>query len=285
MITANIASHLPQMAEQQPDTLAVAIQKEQGESSVITYRELNQFSDDIARGLQDAGIRKGTRTVLMVQPGTEFFVLVFALFKIGAVLVAVDPGMGTKNLATCLAEAEPEAFIGIRKAQMARMLLGWARSTIRINIVVENHKCLGLFMRDFNDLKKRGQQSDSPAMNAVEDEDAAAILFTSGSTGVPKGVNYTHANFTAQVNALKTLYAIQPGEVDIATFPLFALFAPALGMTSVIPDMDFTRPGSVDAEKIFQAADEFKATSMFGSPALLDRVGRWGVLNGKNYPD
>ena len=85
---------------------------------------------------------------------------------------------------------------------------------------------------------------------------------------------YSHANFTAQVEALKKLYGIQPGEVDLATFPLFALFAPALGMTSVIPDMDFTRPGDVNPEKIIDAVIDYQCTNMFGSPALLNRVGR-----------
>jgi olefin beta-lactone synthetase len=284
MNSFNIASHLPRMATTQPDTLAVAIQSSSGEYPRYTYEQLNQASDCLARGLQEIGIVKGTRTVLMVNPSLDFFALVFALFKVGAVLVAVDPGMGTKNLGLCLKEAEPEAFIGIRKAHLARLLYGWAKPTLKKKVIVEPWKLGGLFMTDLDQLNEMGSRSDKPAMNDVQAEDHAAILFTSGSTGVPKGVNYSHANFTAQLEALQKLYDIQPGEVDLATFPLFALFAPAMGMTSIIPEMDFTRPGSVDPEKIYQAVHEFKATTMFGSPALLDRLGRWGVENSKRLP-
>ncbi len=284
MNSVNIASYLPAMAAAQPDTLAVAIQSEAMDFPRYSYRELDEMSDILARGLQENGIEKGTRTVLMVTPGLEFFALVFALFKVGAVMVAVDPGIGKKNLGQCLEEAEPQAFIGIRKAHAARLLYSWARTSLKINIVVEPSRLFGLLMRDLSNLQQDGRQSSKSAFNEVSGEDSAAILFTSGSTGVPKGVNYTHQNFTAQVQALRELYDIKPGEIDLATFPLFALFAPAMGMTSIIPQMDFTRPGDVDASGIFDAVNSFSATTMFGSPALLDRVGRWGVENGKRMP-
>ena len=284
MNSFNIASHLPAMAAAQPDTLAVAIQGGGKDYPRYSYRELDEVSDIIARGLQEIGIVKGTRTVLMVKPGLEFFTLVFALFKLGAVLIAVDPGMGIKDLGKCLKQAEPEAFIGIRQAHIARILFGWAKTTIKINMVVESWKLFGLLMTDMSTLSSLGARSNKSAMNTVQAEDKAAILFTSGSTGVPKGVNYTHGNFTAQVRVLQDLYEIKPGEIDLATFPLFALFAPAMGMTSIIPEMDFTRPGDVDAAGIINAINDFGATTMFGSPALLNRVGRWGVDNGKRLP-
>lgn len=286
MITANIASHLPVMAQQQPDTHAVVVQstgtREKSESTLYknsyTYKELDEVSNVIANGLKIHGISKGTRTVLMVKPGLDFFALVFALFKLEAVLVAVDPGMGIKNLGKCLTEAEPEAFIGIRSAHLARLTLGWAKKTISKTVLVGNNLLLGSFITSLEQIKASAKDKHFQDTKTVA-ANMAAILFTSGSTGIPKGVVYTHANFTAQHEALKKLYDIQLGEIDLATFPLFALFAPALGMTSVIPKMDFTRPGHVNPKTIITAVNDYKCTTMFGSPALLNRVGKWGEAN------
>lgn len=284
MSFANIASYLSAMARRQPETLAVAVQNAGKGYQCHSYYELDAASDRIARGLQEVGIEKGTRTVLMVKPGLEFFALAFALFKTGAVMVAVDPGMGIKNLGKCLAEAEPEAFIGIRSAHIARLLFGWAKATISTNVIVKPGclACLGMISLD--DVDELGAISEKPGLHETQTQDPAAILFTSGSTGVAKGVCYTHGNFMAQIKALQTLYRIQPGEIDLATFPLFSLYAPAMGMTSIIPAMDFTRPGKVKPDNIFAAIHDFSATTMFGSPALLDRVGKWGVAHRKKLP-
>src|SRR5262249_45975623 len=86
------------------------------------------------------------------------------------------------------------------------------------------------------------------------------------------------------VRMLRDLYGIEPGEVDLCTFPLFALFAPALGMTSVVPEMDATRPAWVDPPKILDAIESFGATNLFGSPALLKRVGDYGSSRGVKLP-
>ncbi len=286
MHSSNIASHLPTIAKLQPDALAIAEQKS---GHQYTYRQLDDTSDLIAKGLQAAGISKGVRTVLMVTPGLDFFALVFALFKVGAVMVAIDPGIDTKQLGKCLTEAEPEAFIGIKKAHIARRLFGWARKTIKINIIVDPgimpKAFYGRNIKSLKQLKQSGANYTGPASIDTDADDTAAILFTSGSTGAPKGVIYSHANFNAQVSTLKNLYGIQPGEIDLSTFPLFALFGPAMGMASIVPDMDFTRPGNVDPEIIFSAIEKYKVTTMFGSPALLNRVGRYGEQQNKKLPN
>jgi len=282
MQITNIAAYLSAMTQAQPDRLALAVQHTDNSFSEHSYQHLENLTNAILKVLHSAGIRKGTRTVVMVRPGLDFFAIVFALFRIGAVLVAVDPGMGVKNLKQCLAEAEPEAFIGNRKAHLGRILFGWARSTVRTRISTEPVFVPGIVHLQ-KLLAKESSSIPTGGQEALE-QDIAAILFTSGSTGVPKGVVYTHANFLAQVEALRTLYDIKPGEVDLATFPLFALYAPALGMTSIIPDMDFTRPGMVDPAKIFDAIHTYNATTMFGSPALLDRVGRQGTKDNIRLP-
>jgi acyl-CoA synthetase (AMP-forming)/AMP-acid ligase II len=263
----NIAGHLPALAHRQPDTLAVVCPAGRGRYTKLTYHQLDTACDELAHGLEAFGIKRGVKTVLMVPPGPEFFALTFALFKVGAVPVLVDPGMGVRHLGRCLGEAAPEAFIGIRKAHLARTLFGWARKTVRLTVSVGGW-CPGC--RSLAALRAQGAGPFQLA--ATQPEDPAAVLFTSGSTGPPKGAVYTHGIFAAQVEAVRQLYDIRPGEIDLPTFPLFALFAPALGMTAVIPAMDFTRPGSVDPPNIYGPIRDFRATTMFGSPALLARV-------------
>lgn len=280
----NIASHLPRMAREQPDALAVACPDGRDAAGRIrwtrqSFRALDEESNRLARGLSEAGIGRGVRTVLMVPPSPEFFSLTFALFKAGAVPVLVDPGMGVANLKTCLDEAEPEAFIGVAKAHAARIALGWARRTLRTTVTVGRRWIpVGRSLAQL--------RSSDPAEYLVKTrpEETAAILFTSGSTGTPKGVVYSHSIFDSQVRLLKSMYGIRPGEIDVPTFPLFALFGPALGTSAVVPEMDFTRPGSVDPRNIVDAVRDFGATQMFGSPALLDRVGRWLHDHGESIP-
>ncbi|MFP6584299.1 MAG: fatty acid CoA ligase family protein [Candidatus Hydrogenedentota bacterium] len=274
--SANIAAHLPIMAAAQPDALAVVVQKYASKHPTYLYDEmtaarLEEESNRVAHGLRRLGISEGTRTVLMVKPSIEFFVLTFALFKVGAIPVMVDPGMGIKNLKTCLAEAEPEAFIGIPKAHVARLLFGWGRESIRINVTVGHRLFWG--GETYTGIRS---ESSEPVMASVDADAMAAVLFTSGSTGIPKGVVYTHALFNAQVDSLRDNYGIEPGERDLATFPLFALFGPALGMASIVPDMDASKPITADPANLFAAMHDYDTTNLFASPALIEKIGRYG---------
>jgi acyl-CoA synthetase (AMP-forming)/AMP-acid ligase II len=274
----NISAALTEMAIRQPEAAAIIFPAQKRR---LSFAELNDLSDRYACALLVAGISRGKRCVLMVTPSPEFFALTFALFKIGAVPVMIDPGLGIKNLQKCFLEARPHAFIGIPKAHLARLFFGWGKGSIKILITVGRR----LFWGGSTLAEILAQQLQPPfTPAATQQDDMAAILFTSGSTGQPKGAVYSHGNFAAQVEALRTLYAIEPGEIDLPTFPLFALFAPALGMTAVIPEMNFTRPGSVNPVKIIDAINRYGVTTMFGSPALINRVSRYGVKHKLRLP-
>ncbi len=288
----NIAAALPRMAAERPE--AIAIRCPSGATSegdveygiALSYRELEDRSSAIAAALADAGIVRGTRTALMVRPSPELFLLMFALFKAGAVPVLIDPGISRRALRQCLDEAAPEAFVGIPLAQAARVLLGWARESCKVAVTVGARRFPhGLLWHGptLDELLQRhGDAPFSPA--ATEADDMAAILFTSGSTGVPKGVVYRHRHFVAQVEMLGAAFGIAPGGVNLPTFPPFALFDPALGLTSVIPDMDPTRPAQADPRKLISAIEQFGVTQMFGSPALLDTLSRYGAQHGIALP-
>ncbi|HTU92155.1 MAG TPA: fatty acid CoA ligase family protein [Gemmataceae bacterium] len=283
----NIASSLVSMAQTQPQTLAIAQPfGRDGDGRIcfrhFTYHELNAESDALARGFEQIGIGRGVRTVLMVTPSLEFFALTFALFKVGAVIVLIDPGMGLKNLGVCLAEAQPEAFVGISKAHLARILFGWGRSSVRVCVTAGRRFGWGGWTLE--QVRRLGGDKRLSVLADTRAEEMAAILFTSGSTGVAKGVVYTHGIFAAQVESLRCLYGIEAGEIDLPTFPLFGLFGPALGMTSIVPEMDATRPAHVDPGKILDAIRFFGVTNLFGSPALIQRVGRYAAERGVQLP-
>ena len=262
----NIAAALPQLAGQHPDRIAMRVPgRDGGYGQSLTYAELDTRSDAIAAGLARHGVARGTRTVVRVRPTPEFFLLMFALFKAGAVPVLVDPGIDRRALKQCLDEARAEAFVGIPLAQIARVLLGWAKSA-RVRITTGRRAWLA--DATLAQVERAGAGA-GPQLADTTPDDTAAILFTSGSTGVPKGVVYRHRHFAAQVAMLREAFDIEPGGVDLPTFPPFALFDPALGLTSVIPDMDPTRPARADPRKLHAAMARFGVTQLFGSPALM----------------
>ena len=278
--STNIAARLSEMARRDPSVPAVIIPPRRGRIPPITYGRLDEISDEIAMGLQALGIEPGTRAVMMVPPGPDLFAMVFAVLKAGVVPVLIDPGIGLRHLARCCREAAPEVFIGIPKAILAGRILGWARETIRKRILVAPGPAFLPGTIPLAAVRRKGraigeQRGREPLWsNPIPPDEPAAILFTSGSTGPPKGAIYTHGILNAQVEIIRDLFDIKPGEVDLCTFPLFALFAPALGMTSIVPEMDPTRPARANPARIVGPIQDYQATNLFGSPALLRRLVR-----------
>ena len=265
----NIAAFLPEGASRHPDASAVVSPGPGGRGwSALSYGELEERSNRIAAGLAAEGVEKGMRVCLFVRPGPDLIAITYAAFKLGAVPVLADPGMGRQRLLAAVERMAPEVFIGVPAAHLVRTLFRAPFRSVKVFVTVGRRLAWG--GRTLARLERAG--SPAPIMEATHRDDPAAILFTSGSTGPPKGVLYTHGMFHAQVSALRAMYGFKPGEVDLACFPLFALFDIAFGMTSVFPDMDVTRPAHCEPEKIVRAIEECGATAAFGSPAIWRRV-------------
>ena len=281
----NVATYLRNMARIQPYKRAVVCpcgRDSEGRVAYthLTFRQLDIESDCLARGLDDVGISRGVRTILMVKPSLDFFALVFALFKVGAVPVVVDPGMGVSRMLNCLKESQAQVLIGIPPAHVLRTLAPRYFKSVKTFITVGSRWFWGgLTLRQV-----RSKPWEPYSMADTRADEIAAILFTTGSTGPAKGVFYTHGVFDAQVRNIRAQFGITPDEIDLPTFPLFALFDPALGMTAIIPDMDPTKPAKVNPEMIIEAIVNQGVTNMFASPALLNRVGRYGKEKGIKLP-
>lgn len=274
MAPPNISSLIADRATELPGSPAVI-----GGGAPVTFAELEADVALIAAGLRAAGVRPGSRVALLITPSADFVALTFALYRAGAITVLIDPGIGLPAMKRCLEEAAPEAFAGVPKAHIARLLLGWAPSS-KLNITAGRKLFWGGLTLD--DLRRLGRGAASPDPDHTPR--TASINFTSGSTGAPKGAVYTHAMLHEQAAMLKEYFGIKPGFTSVPTFPLFALFDVALGLTIVIPRMDFTRPAAADPAMLSGLINDHKAVQLFGSPALIDNLGRYGERTGVKLP-
>jgi acyl-coenzyme A synthetase/AMP-(fatty) acid ligase len=266
----NIALALQDVAASQSGEMGLVSRKDK-EYKSWTFGQLQENSSNYAAALLKAGVSQGQRVMLMVRPSMEFVCLTFALFRLGAVVILIDPGMGFRNLRRCIGRVRPDVLIGIPAAQLFSRLFPAPFRTVRIRICVG--LSFGLLGKSLQKLCK-GENREIPPFAAGQD-DLAAIIFTTGSTGPPKGVQYTHGIFHAQLQLIRDYYGIGPGQVDQPGFPLFALFSTALGVRAVIPDMDPTRPAQVDPARFIRSIIDHQVTYSFGSPAIWNVVSRY----------
>jgi acyl-CoA synthetase (AMP-forming)/AMP-acid ligase II len=254
------------MAAAQPAATALKVPRGRTAAGAIDYLPLDfaalrAETDAWCARLASKGVRRGDRVLVMVKPGLPLIASAFALFKIGAVPVIIDPGMGLGNFLACVGRSRPRVLVGIPLAQILSRVCRRAFRTVVVRVPVSGSHTARI-------------EGGAAAIGAAQAEpgELAAILFTSGSTGSPKGVCYEHGIFDAQVSLIKETYGIEPGEVDLPLLPIFALFNPALGMTSIIPEIDPRHPARADPAKIVQAIQQERVTNSFGSPTLWRKV-------------
>ena len=274
----NIADRLRSSAKLVPTQRAVIFPETRDRAgrvawTHVTFQQLDTEVDAIARWLIEMGVRPVHRIVLMVRPSIEFIALTFGIMRAGACCTLIDPGMGKRSVLRCLDSVDPDGFVAIPPVHIVRRLMPWRFRNARFNVIV-GPKSRRLGCESYRQLLQTGYQS-KVVPTATKPTDSAAIIFTSGSTGPPKGVHYEHGMFNAQVDLIRDRYQIQPGEVDLPGFPLFSLFNLAMQVTSVIPDMDPTKPANVNPERIVEAIESQGVTQAYGSPALWNRVGRY----------
>ncbi len=236
----------------------------------ITFAELTTRIEHLAAGMQASGIHPGDRVAVMVTPGIDLCLAVYACWRLGATLVLVDSGLGRTGMQRALRSANPAWLIGIDKALLAAKLLRWPGKRIAVGKRSSFMSRTLSIVTDMETLSIQGRTATAPSLPSPET--LAAVVFTSGSTGPSKGVIYRHHQIQAQRDALMSLYRITPDDRLVAAFAPFALYGPTMGITSIVPDMDVTAPGTLTAQSLADAVKLVNATLVFASPAALVNV-------------
>ncbi len=248
-----------------------------------TFAELSARADLYAWALRDFGINKGERALVMISPGFDFVAVSFAILKAGIVPVYIDPGMGLRALKQCIADARPSAFIAIPLAYAFAGLFPGVFGPIRKRIVLGSGFPGSLFGARSLSAVCRRPGEPFPAMDVAE-SDEAIIAFTSGSTGIPKGVIYTHPMLHALKETLREEIGIREQEVDFPILPIFALFNPALGVATVIPDMNPSKVLSADPARLVRQIRANQVTTTFGSPTVWKKIAAYCHQRGLQLP-
>jgi olefin beta-lactone synthetase len=281
--SANIARHLPLMAARQPGRPAVKIPRGRTPAGdidylTLTFAELDAEVAAWSERLAARGVRSGDRTLVMVRQGLPLIAAAFALFQLGAVPMVVDPGMGLRNFLACVARSRPRVLLGVPFAQLVSRVFWPAFRTVDVRVRASSSLTARLASA------RSRIQERKPKIAESSPDTLAAVLFTSGSTGNPKGVCYGHGMFDAQVRLIRETYGIEPGEIDLPLLPIFALFGPALGMTTVVPELNPSRPAMASPERIVRAIRQEGVTNSFGSPTLWRKVADYCLAQNLTLP-
>lgn len=281
----NVAQALADRAAQAPFRPAIVFpagRDKQGRAlyTQLNFRQLDELCDSYAHGLTAYGIRQGERVLMMVRPGVEFVALTFALVKMGAAPAFIDPGMPRRAFLQCVREIAPTAFIGIPLAHVLRLAYSSPFKSVQHFVTVGKR----WFWNGATLDELQSTQPEPFPIAPTTTESEAAITFTSGSTGIPKGVVYLQGMFKAQIELLRSEFNVGDNEIDLPGLSIFALFNPTFGITTIFPDMDYTHPAKVNPAYIVEAIQTFGVTNSFGSPTIWKRVGSYCLEHAIQLP-
>lgn len=260
----NISRILVDQATERPGQPAI-IEAADGDPRAVTFGQIAERSARAAALLRSTGLHKGDRVLVFQPMSIELYVALLAIFRLGLVATVLDPSAGRRHIEQCCGIARPTGFLGPARAHLLRLACrglrlipryfattGWVPGATR-----------------WSSLQRREPLDSIIDCDPSHD---ALLTFTSGSTGVPKAAVRSHGFLLAQHAVLAESIELEPGEVDLATLPIFVLANMASGVTSVIPRCDLRRPGFIEPSPVLEQLGRHRVTRTVGSPALYERL-------------
>jgi long-chain acyl-CoA synthetase len=224
----------------------------------VTYDELARFSDRAARALQAAGVGAGDRVLLMSENRPEWAMAYFGILKAGGAAAPLDQNLSLQEVQNCAAAAK------------ASILLASPRVLERLGPVD------GLRAMPLPEALRGSDRTGLPPLrkSATADE-VASVLFTSGTTGKPKGVLLTHRNFASLAAKLAGMFDLRVGEGVLSVLPLHHTFEFSCGL--LVPLMlgaEITYLDELTADRLSDALETGRIHAMIGVPALWQLLHR-----------
>lgn len=254
----NVASLFFDAALRNPKGVAFA----RANAAPLTFEELRVRVERFAGGLSGAGFGSGDKAVFMLPMSPDLYVGVLGALTVGGVAVFVDPWVSLRRIAALAAAAGAKAFVGSPKAHLLRLLTPALR---RIPLTIASGPVARPFARH-----RLGAMHGHHQLALMSPDASALITYTTGSTGAAKGVNRTHAILGAQHDVIRREFPAIAGDVDLTTFPVFALSNLAAGITTVIPPVDLRRVASASGDRVLKAVRACGVTTLAASPPLFD---------------
>jgi long-chain acyl-CoA synthetase len=248
----NLANNLVRSANRYPDRPAVRL-----DATVLTYAALDDASARAAGLLRRHGVQAGDRVAVMLPNLPEFAVVYYAVLRAGAVVVPMNPLLKEREVAYYLDDAG------------ARLIVAWTGCAAEAAAGASRAGVPGLVVGDgFADLL-----AATPAATDVVDRaatDTAVILYTSGTTGQPKGAELTHANLASNVDIVTgDLIRVGPDDVILGGLPLFHSFGQTCGLNAAVRvGACLTLVARFVPAKVLEVLDRDRVTVFEGVPTM-----------------
>ncbi|MFZ0324684.1 MAG: alpha/beta fold hydrolase [Actinomycetes bacterium] len=256
--------------DRRSDDQAPAVVEGGDAARVVSWHQLSARVADLGAGLAARGVEPGDRVALLVPPGADLTAVLYACWRIGAVVVVADAGLGLTGLRRALTGAKVRHVVAVERGLVAARAMRLPGQYLSVGPVTPAGRALTRPVAHLTEVAKEGRGLTLPEPPAAEAQ--AAVLFTSGATGPAKGVVYRHRQLEAQRDAVTAMFSITSSDRLVAAFAPFALYGPALGITTAVPDMDVTAPGTLTAGALAESVSAVDASIVFASPAALRNV-------------
>ena len=267
-----------------PDALAIVTAEEQ-----LTYAELEESSNRLARLLRAAGVARGERVCLLMPKGASVVVALLGVLKADAIWVPLDPSSPASRLRKVLSSCESRWILAADTGVGALDEL-FADENFAIGHSIgwlSSASTEGRAFRPAFTLADLAGYSSAPMHCATGPDDPAHILFTSGSTGVPKGVIITHRNVLAFVRWARRFFCTAPGDrlswhpplhFDLATFDIFGTLGAGATLYPVPPEL------SLLPHRLAQFIRDAELTQWFSVPSVLNYMAKFDAVRLDDFP-